>query len=78
VTGSCRSPAISRCCGTGDVGALKHLAHQLAGAAGGYGFPGITTAARAVEDALAEGLSGPAYESRIEALASLCRRARST
>ncbi|MGD0525928.1 MAG: ATP-binding protein, partial [Polyangiaceae bacterium] len=73
-----RSSAIVRASKDGDVGTLKRLAHQLAGAAGGYGFPGITTAARAVEEALAEGLHGPAYESRIEALASMCRRARST
>ena len=31
-----------------DVETLKRLAHQLSGSAGGYGFPTISEAARAV------------------------------
>jgi HPt (histidine-containing phosphotransfer) domain-containing protein len=52
------------------------LAHQLKGAGGSYGFPAITEAAAAVENALADGLDEPTLRDRVETLASLCRRAR--
>lgn len=38
----------------GDVELLKELAHQLKGAGGGYGFPGMTEAARELESACIE------------------------
>jgi len=71
-----RSTAILRASETSDVEALKRLAHQLKGAAGGYGFPRITEAAGALESALDEKLDPTSLQQRIEALASLCRRAR--
>jgi len=36
----------------GDHAAVRRIAHSLAGNAGIFGFPGITDAARAIEDAL--------------------------
>jgi HPt (histidine-containing phosphotransfer) domain-containing protein len=71
-----RSAAILRASQASDMGTLKRLAHQLKGAGGSYGFPGITEAAAAVEQALEHGLDEPVLRARVEALASLCRRAR--
>jgi len=71
-----RTSAILRASQTSDNGTLERLAHQLKGAGGSFGFPGITEAAAAVEQALVEGLDEPLLLERVEALASLCRRAR--
>ncbi len=71
-----RSSAILRACQAADVETLKRLAHQLKGSAGSYGFPMITEAAAAVEDAVETGLDRSSIQSRAEELANLCRRAR--
>jgi signal transduction histidine kinase/DNA-binding response OmpR family regulator len=71
-----RSSAILRAAQTSDTETLKRLAHQLKGAGGSYGFPGITDAAAAVEQALADGFDDAVLRARVEALAGLCRRAR--
>jgi signal transduction histidine kinase/CheY-like chemotaxis protein len=71
-----RSSAMLRASRADDVDALTRLAHQLKGSAGGYGFPRITEAAAEVEQALAAGLDRLVIDSRVEALANLCRRAR--
>jgi signal transduction histidine kinase/CheY-like chemotaxis protein len=73
-----RSSAILRATQALDMDALTRLAHQLKGAAGGYGFPRITEAAAEVEQALTAGLDQAVLETRAQALASLCRRARAT
>lgn len=60
---------------TGDGESLRRLAHQLKGAAGGYGFPSITEKARMLEAALnAEGGSA-IVETRMRELTELCERA---
>lgn len=59
-----------------DMSALRRLAHQLKGAAGGYGFPAIGAAAANVELAILQEeaeLSG--IRERAEDLITLCRRA---
>ena len=71
-----RSSAIIRAGQASEIDTLKRLAHQLKGAAGGYGFPRITEAASAVEQAIAEGAEAPSLQRHIDELASLCRRAR--
>lgn len=58
---------------------LRRLAHQLKGAAGGYGFPSITDSALQVE--LAADIKNPNEAAEklckdMEALSELCRRAR--
>lgn len=59
-----------------DWDALKRLAHQLKGAAGGYGFPTITDNARELEQST-EATADPASICRqIEELANMCQRAR--
>ena len=70
-----RSSAVLRAYRSSDMGALKRLAHQLGGAAGGYGFPRITEASRLVEKAVAEG-DEEGLRRATEKLAALCRRAR--
>ena len=61
-----------------DLDELRRLSHQLKGAAGGYGFPTITDAAKVVEaDVRAEeALEKLAQE--VKELVSLCGRARAT
>jgi signal transduction histidine kinase/CheY-like chemotaxis protein/HPt (histidine-containing phosphotransfer) domain-containing protein len=71
-----RSSAILRASKASDIEGLERMAHQLKGAAGGYGFPQITEAAADVERGAAEGLDPSSLQSRVETLASLCRRAR--
>lgn len=60
----------------GDHATLRKLAHQLKGAAGGYGYPSITDSAAELEDALRQELLDPGcITSRLEGLIDLCRRA---
>lgn len=42
----------------GDIGRIQFVAHQLRGAAGGYGFPEVGAAAGLLEDLLRRGPSG--------------------
>ncbi len=57
-----------------DRDTLRRLAHQLRGAAGGYGFPQITEAARAVEAAAHD--SPELMRARLERLLFLCEKVR--
>lgn len=60
----------------GDRDSLYKLAHQLKGAAGGYGFPTITDSAAALESALkTEQFEDACVTEKVEALLALCRRA---
>lgn len=63
----------------GDGLRVRTLAHQLKGAAGGYGFPTIGRAAQAVDEFLrSNGTSEGALERvrlSVEELTDLCRRA---
>ena len=56
---------------------LQRLAHQMKGAAGGYGFPALGTAAAALEGTLKENENAPLERVRkeLEDLVGLCRRA---
>jgi CheY-like chemotaxis protein len=60
----------------GNHPALRRLAHQLKGAAGGYGFPAITAAAAALEAVSADGGDPALRERALAELAGLCGRAR--
>lgn len=57
-----------------DVAALKSISHQLKGAAGGYGFGSIGSAAAEVENAALEADIHEVTE-KAESLIQLCRRA---
>lgn len=59
-----------------DRARLKTLAHQLKGAAGGYGFPTIGTAAGAVErELLGNQADLASLQDKVEELIRLCRSA---
>jgi signal transduction histidine kinase/CheY-like chemotaxis protein/HPt (histidine-containing phosphotransfer) domain-containing protein len=60
--------------GSGDLVVVQRIAHQLKGAAGGYGFMCITDAAAALHEAVRE--RAPDIGERLSAVAALCRRAR--
>jgi CheY-like chemotaxis protein/HPt (histidine-containing phosphotransfer) domain-containing protein len=62
----------------GDRVTMKRIAHQLKGAAGGYGFPSITEQAKAVEAALAAPEPGSALKVAVDELCALCLRSRAT
>ena len=59
---------------TNDMVVLQRVAHQLKGAAGGYGFMQITDAAASLEQAVR--LRDEALPQRLSEVISLCRRAR--
>ncbi len=68
-----RVGAIEEAMTKGDYAQLKTLAHQLKGAAGGYGFPGLTEAARNVEAAAVALPPDPTkIAAQVRALADLC------
>lgn len=65
--------AMNRALAGQDVDQVALLAHQLAGAAGSYGFPAIGTAAQELERIA--NIRGEVEEA-LAALADLCRRVR--
>lgn len=64
---------------SGDEDRVRTLAHQLKGAAGGYGFPTIGEAAKNLEAFLRSSDSGAEHLERVrsgvEELVNLCRQA---
>jgi HPt (histidine-containing phosphotransfer) domain-containing protein len=59
----------------GDESGLRFLAHQLRGAAGGYGFPEVGEHAGAIEDHLAAGAASPGdIEGRLDRIDALLDR----
>jgi HPt (histidine-containing phosphotransfer) domain-containing protein len=58
-----------------DLATLATLAHQLKGAAGGYGYPQITQAARGVELAARTQAEADRLQLQVDALINLCHRA---
>ena len=73
-----RLAAIEKAMNEQDLIALAKLTHQLKGSAGGYGFPSITDAAKAVETSAKADQDLATLEQQTRALADLCRRARAT
>lgn len=72
-----RVGAMRDACQSGDNHRLRGLAHQLKGAAGGYGFPSITQSAAELESTLIEATEAEcsAISEKTEALIALCKRA---
>src|SRR5690606_20533847 len=67
-----RLAAIEAAFDAGDLDQLRSLAHQLKGAAGGYGFTPITDSARTVEQTATGRSSGEAMRQALDGLAALC------
>ena len=61
-----------------DKQRLRDHAHQIKGAAAGYGFPQITDSAAELERELNEEATIADLSERVEALIGLCRRATSS
>lgn len=75
-----RVGAIQAACESREIAVLRRAVHQLKGASGGYGYPTIGQAAKAVEDRLRDVTSGdePSWKGikrQVDQLADLCRRA---
>ncbi len=70
-----RISAIEKTISEQDYDGLKRLAHQLKGAAGGYGFPIITDAARSLEEKARTEQDLDAINTELRQLADLCHRA---
>ena len=71
-----RIGALSEAWESGDRTRLKSLAHQIKGAAGGYGFPSITRSAAALETVLrTQETELASVGKKLDELLDLCRRA---
>ena len=70
-----RVSAIERAAQQADLATIAGLAHQLKGAAGGYGFGTITDAAAVLEQQAQASEKIDEVHASIDALLSLCRRA---
>jgi HPt (histidine-containing phosphotransfer) domain-containing protein len=71
------SQTLAAVVGVGDVVGARELAHRLAGAAGTFGYPALSTAASALEEQVADGAGpDPALVARLQAeLAAVSRAA---
>ena len=67
--------ALAPCVEGQDRESLRRFAHQLKGAAGGYGFPAITARAGELEVMLLGGAPWPEIIDAHDALKALCHRA---
>jgi CheY-like chemotaxis protein/HPt (histidine-containing phosphotransfer) domain-containing protein len=73
-----RGAAIRSALDLGDLATVKHLAHQLKGSAGSYGFPSITAAATAVDRSVLAGDNPGKIRARVEELTRLISIARAS
>lgn len=73
-----RVQALEAAIASNDVQQLARLAHQLKGAAGGYGFPAITEAARSLEQTVKSSADIRQLAAEVKAVVRLCGMARAT
>ncbi len=71
-----RVAAMQQALATSDYATLSCVAHQLKGAAGGYGYPTISEAAKVVELGARSQQSPSSLESVLDEVVALCARAR--
>ncbi|MBB3190614.1 ATP-binding protein [Halomonas cerina] len=62
--------------GNGELAHLKHLAHQLKGAAGGYGFMPVSRAAEALESVAQDASRTDDVSEAVNRLSAVCDRVR--
>jgi HPt (histidine-containing phosphotransfer) domain-containing protein len=55
-----------------DFDSLERMTHQIAGAAGGYGFPSITVSARKVENMIRDNKKVDSILGAADSLSKLC------
>ena len=73
-----RLQAIKAAADAQDLPLLQRLAHQLKGAAGGYGFPSVTDAAAEVERCIVDHAEPARNRAALGELLALCARARAS
>ena len=61
---------------SGEIEQVRVLAHQLKGAAGGYGFPKLGEAAALVDQGVKEGCDANVIRSRVGMLSAIAARIR--
>jgi CheY-like chemotaxis protein/HPt (histidine-containing phosphotransfer) domain-containing protein len=67
---------LSSALAAGDLESLRHIGHQLKGSGSGYGYPEVTAAGAAVEEAVRAASSVDfRVESAVEGLRTVCQRA---
>ena len=71
-----RVAAIQDAMKANDIAGVAHVAHQLKGAAGGYGFPTITEAAGELERCAKTTAELERLAEQVRSVADLCHRAR--
>jgi HPt (histidine-containing phosphotransfer) domain-containing protein len=71
-----RVTALQEALAAGEMNQLKVLAHQLKGAAGGYGFAAISQTAAKLEAAIISGAEKSSISTIVAALAALCSQIR--
>ena len=71
-----RVAAMQSALSSGDFAQLRVLAHQLKGAAGGYGFPKLGEAAAMVDRGIGDGCDHNVIRSRLGMLAAFAARIR--
>lgn len=71
-----RIAAMHSALAAGNTEQLRLLAHQLKGAAGGYGFPKLGEAAALVDQGIKEGCDANIIRSRVGMLAAFAARIR--
>ena len=70
-----QSKKIVQALDSNSLDSIGRITHQLAGSAGGYGFPTVTTAAKAVENNVNANADMPTLTGSIIELLRLCNRA---
>ncbi len=71
-----RIEALHHAVASGDHDTLQRLAHQLKGAAGGYGFDIISEHAAALEEAVRRSRDVEEFRPALDGLVDVCARAR--
>jgi HPt (histidine-containing phosphotransfer) domain-containing protein len=71
-----RMAAMHAALAAGETERLRTFAHQLKGAAGGYGFPKLGEAAALIDQGIKEGCDANVVRSRLGMLAALAARVR--
>src|SRR5439155_22160368 len=71
-----RVAAIRDALSASEMNQLKVLAHQLKGAAGGYGFAAISQASAKLESAIVTGADSTTISAAVSALAATCAQVR--
>lgn len=71
-----RASSIAKALADADYATLRTLAHQLKGAAGGYGFPTISDVAQSLEETCKVDKDLEKLTAQVQQIAMACQKAR--